>query len=116
MLNKKIGKLGETIAAEFLKRKKYTLIEKNFQLPAGEVDLIFKKGRLLIFVEVKTRTSIRFGQPEEAINEAKLAKLESLAEFYCHQTNHQGAWKIEVVSILINYQKKGIGIKHLTEL
>lgn len=116
MSKQSLGKIGEDIAAQFLQSKGYDLIEKNFRLREGEIDLVCKKDTMLIFVEVKTRTSRRFGQPEEAVDPTKLNKLESLAQLYCQYVNHQGAWRIEVVSIIINHQKRSIGIKHLTEL
>ena len=116
MLNQTLGKIGENIAAQFLKSKGYALIEKNFRLKEGEVDLVCRKDAALVFVEVKTRTNQLFGWPEEAIGTAKLTKLESVAQAYCQHINHQGAWRIEVVSIIINHQKRSFGIKHLTEL
>ena len=116
MLNKKLGKIGEIIAADFLRQKDYRIIEANFRTVQGEIDLICKKDKALIFVEVKTRTSVIFGYPEEAISQEKLSRIEQVARIYCQAINHQGPWRIEAVSIIINKNQKSLGIKHLTDI
>ena len=117
MTNQSLGHLGETIAANFLRCKKgYRIIEKNFRSGRGEVDLICHQGRVVIFVEVKTRTNQRFGRPEEAITPAKLETLERLAQAYCQTMADTRPWKIEVVSILMNIKNQTFTINHLTDL
>jgi len=117
MLNKKLGKIGEIIAANFLRdTKDYRIIETNFRNSQGEIDLICKKEGAIIFIEVKTRTSTRFGYPEEAIGDKKLARIEQVANDYCENIHHTGPWRIEAVSIIINKNKKSLGIKHLTNI
>ena len=60
MLNKKIGEWGERLAAEFLTKKGYEVIERNYRFSHGEIDLIVMKWELLVFVEVKARSDLYF--------------------------------------------------------
>jgi len=76
MNNKEVGNWGEEIAAVYLERNGYSIIDRNFYTPEGEIDLIAlreeKEERILIFVEVKTRTSEKYGYPEEAFTRKKM--------------------------------------------
>ncbi len=63
MSNLSLGKQGEEIAADFLKKKGMKILERNFRTPFGEIDVITEKNRKLHFVEVKTRRSTKFGKP-----------------------------------------------------
>lgn len=116
MLRKKLGQIGETIAVSYLRERDYKIIERNFRTQTGEVDIICKKDKVYIFVEVKTRSSQLFGYPEEALTQDKLARLEQLAQEYCEHIRFNGEWRIEAISIIINSKKKSLGIKHLTNL
>ncbi len=78
----RIGQSGEKIAADFLCRKDYTLLEKNYRSPTAEIDIIAKEGDCLCFVEVKTRTSLKKGLPKESVNHNKQRKIISGASFY----------------------------------
>ncbi len=116
MLAKKLGQFGETIAANFLRLKGYRIVERNFRTAHGELDLVCKKADQLIFVEVKTRSSQKFGYPEEAITKAKLAKLEQMAQIYCQQNDYTRLWRLEAVSIIVNLKARQFSLKHLTDL
>ena len=76
------GKKGEIIAANYLKKQKYKILEMNYKNKIGEIDIIAKDKNLLVFVEVKTRYSKLFGDPLEAINAQKQAKIRSVATKY----------------------------------
>lgn len=78
----KKGLFGESLACEFLKSKGYKIIERNFRIRGGEIDVIAKDGKTLVYVEVKTRSQKVFGEPEEAINWYKIKFLERAAKFY----------------------------------
>jgi len=77
-----LGKKGEDIAREFLADKGYSFVEANFNCNSGEIDLIFTHRVSIIFVEVKTRTNLNFGHPEEAITRGKLSHLRKAAQIY----------------------------------
>ncbi|MCQ2555795.1 MAG: YraN family protein [Clostridia bacterium] len=85
MQSNTFGKRGEIIAANYLKRKGYKILERNYKNPIGEIDLIAKDKDYLVFVEVKTRISRGFGDPLEAINEQKQFKIRNVATLYLRQ-------------------------------
>ncbi|HVT00774.1 MAG TPA: YraN family protein [Patescibacteria group bacterium] len=78
----KTGVLGEDIAVDYLKKKGYKIIERNFRKKYEEIDIISIKDKTLVFIEVKTRKSTAFGTPFEAIAPWKLKHLVQLAQFY----------------------------------
>ncbi len=78
-----LGKRGEEIAARYLSDGGYRVVARNWRCPQGEIDLITSVDDEVIFVEVKTRSSLRFGHPFEAISVAKLARLRRLAMAWC---------------------------------
>lgn len=84
LFRKKLGISGETIACDFLKKHGYTIIERNYRIRGGEIDIIAKDGDTLVFVEVKTRTTNQYGLPEEAITSAKIAFLVRASQFYVY--------------------------------
>ncbi|MBI3357991.1 MAG: YraN family protein [Nitrospirae bacterium] len=79
------GLEGEAIAAEFLIKRGYKIVEKNFKCPVGEIDLIAWEGKTLVFVEVKARSSSQFGGPEGAVTPQKQEKLNRVALAYLQQ-------------------------------
>jgi|YNPBryunderm2012_1023409.scaffolds.fasta_scaffold01107_7 putative endonuclease len=76
------ARLGELLAAAWLVLKGYRIAARNWRCAQGEIDLIARRGELLVFVEVKTRTSRAVGAPEEAVTAAKRARLVRLAQVY----------------------------------
>ena len=76
------GKEGEKIAAVYLKKNGYEIIEINFRCPIGEIDIVAKEKNDLVFVEVKTRKSIDLGYPEQAVGMRKQKKMSQLALWY----------------------------------
>ncbi|MCR4392957.1 MAG: YraN family protein [Dehalococcoidales bacterium] len=103
MERKSTGQLGENIAREFLKKKGYNILEKNYRCREGEVDIIARKGEYLVFVEVRTRTNQNFGIPEESINIEKERHLLVAANHYLQQNRRADcAWRIDVVAIELN--------------
>jgi putative endonuclease len=101
--NQKLGKMGEDIAAEFFEARGFIVLERNYRTSTGEIDLIVRKDDLIVFVEVKTRTSTRYGLPEEAITSTKQEHMVTSAEEYIlsHPENSE-FWRLDVLSILIN--------------
>ncbi len=99
-----LGKWGETAAVNYLLSQGYDLLEKNFRTPYGELDLIVQSGSGentdLVFVEVKTRSSPRFGLPEISVNQRKQAHLIAAAENYLSlQKDPPQTWRIDVIAI-----------------
>ena len=95
-----LGRWGEDLAAEYLSAKDYAIIGRNVRTEYGELDLVAKKDGVTIFVEVKTRSSTKFGFPEEAITEIKRVHLlESAQAFLQDHPEYDGDWRIDVLSI-----------------
>ena len=82
MNRRRQGAAGEAEAARFLEQAGYQILERNYRTRAGEIDLIARKGNLLVFVEVKMRSSEAFGRPEEAIDSRKQKKIIEIAQVY----------------------------------
>lgn len=88
LFKKEEGELGERLAVEYLKKQGFKVLERNFRIRGGEIDIIaleyakVTKEKTLVFVEVKTRRSNEFGTPFEAITPWKLRALIKTAQFY----------------------------------
>jgi putative endonuclease len=97
-----LGKLGEDLAAQHLVAAGFDIITRNWRCPPiGEADIIARDGRDLVVVEVKTRSSTKFGTPAEAITHAKLIRLRQLAGSWVREhPEHRGNLRIDVVSVL----------------
>lgn len=76
------GDRGEARAAEFLRGQGYRILERNYRCPLGEVDLIARDGETVVFIEVKMRSSDRFGSPQEAIGPRKQRRMTAIALYY----------------------------------
>ena len=91
-----VGAWGESIAAEYLRRKRYKLVDVNYKCRYGEIDLIAQNRKFLVFVEVKLRKSSRFAQAREYVDRRKQDKLRITASIYLSQqpTNLQPRFDI----------------------
>lgn len=77
-----VGKKGELLAADHLRRKNYQVLHTNWTYGKLEIDIVARDGEVLVFVEVKTRSSQNFGMPEEAVHAHKIKLLQKAAEKY----------------------------------
>lgn len=102
------GKLGEHLAAQYLKKKGYQILETNWRFKRSEIDIICTKDDLIIFVEVKTKTYVAFGQPEESVSERKAAKVVEGAEEYAYQKNWNGDIRFDIIAIVLENEKQKI--------
>ncbi|MEW6659408.1 MAG: YraN family protein [Thermodesulfobacteriota bacterium] len=82
---RQLGDAGEDLAAAALKKQGYKILERNYTTPLGEIDLIARHGGEVVFIEVKTRKSLRFGEPQDAVSPPKQARLRRLADYYLKQ-------------------------------
>ncbi|MCX6816560.1 MAG: YraN family protein [Candidatus Beckwithbacteria bacterium] len=76
------GREGEEKAVKFLKNKGYRILERNWHTRFGEIDIICEKDKILVFVEVKTKTSDQFGEPWEMVNAHKIKQIQMTGEAY----------------------------------
>jgi len=114
MDRKGIGKLGEEIGVKYLEKNRHKILETNFYSRFGEIDIISKKDRVLIFTEVKTRTSDRFGSPEEALTRQKLHKIIKTALHFIKTTDQplNFNWRIDLITVRLKLSQKAAHIKH----
>lgn len=105
--NKNTGKVGEEVAAEFLGKKGYKILERNWGSKWGEIDLIGQDGEILVFVEVKTKKGENWGRPEQMVNWHKLKQIRRMAEVYIvsRPTSPKASLgaRIDVVAVVLNY-------------
>ncbi len=96
-----LGVAGEDEAAAWYAGRGYAVLHRNWRCREGELDLVVSRGRELVFVEVKTRRTDRFGVPAEAVTHAKQRRLRTLAQRYLQATGTRaGCLRFDVVSIL----------------
>lgn len=110
--NLKTGKLGEDMAENFLKRKGYQIIARNFKTKYSEIDLIAEKDKVLIFVEVKTRAGDGFGSPEEAINQEKRKRLKRAAQAFVAFHHWEGSSRIDAICIVLDKEGEITQFRH----
>lgn len=97
--NKILGRKGEDIVVKYLKEQGYKILERNFRTPFGEADIIALKEDTYCFVEVKTRTSERYGKPCEAVDYKKQEKYRKIAWYYCDMLRKEVCCRFDVGSV-----------------
>ena len=103
-----LGQKGERMAEQFLSEKGCKIIQRNYRHKRSEVDLIIKDGQFLVFAEVKTRKSIAYGNPEEAVSEKKAQKIIEAADEYILEKKWKGPIRFDIMSIIISGDKTEI--------
>lgn len=101
-----LGKNGEDVAAEYLMKNNYKIIERNFSCKTGEIDIIALKDDYLVFIEVKTRSSNKYGLPSEAVTKSKLQHLYKTARYYAYIRNLQDEFiRFDVIEVYFENSK-----------
>ena len=111
--NLELGNRGEMLAERCLVESGYQILERNWRFSRAEVDLIAKDEDILVFVEVKTRSSDIFGKPEESVSPKKEALIKDAAAVYMEQIDHQWEIRFDIISILI--KEDGHSIEHFQD-
>jgi putative endonuclease len=96
---KALGRKGERRAAWFYRLRGFAIVARNVHIRGGEIDLIARRGRLLVFVEVKTRQSLAAGEGFDAVTSAKKLQIVRLADAYLAINRHHGEVRFDVVSL-----------------
>ncbi|MDE0803305.1 MAG: YraN family protein [Acidimicrobiales bacterium] len=97
----KLGAQGEGLAARRYEAGGYTVVARNWRCSDGELDLVLRGDGVLVFAEVKTRSSDRFGLPAEAVTPAKQRRIRRLAQRFCADTGERArTLRFDVVSVL----------------
>ena len=95
-----LGKWGEDLAADYLQRKGYTIIERDWKSGRRDLDIVAKNGDVIVFVEVKTRCNSLYGQPEEAVDYRKLQSLQQAINHYIKFRHISQEVRFDIISIV----------------
>ncbi|HOW70866.1 MAG TPA: YraN family protein [Phycisphaerae bacterium] len=107
-----LGRAGERRAARFLRQLGYRLVARNYRCPLGEIDLVVLDRHIIVFVEVKTRTSDEYAAPEDAVTLEKQRRLSRSARFFIRQTRSGGRpCRFDVVAITLGDAGR-MSVKH----
>tara|TARA_A200000113_G_C8575513_1_gene260821 strand:+ start:18 stop:368 length:351 start_codon:yes stop_codon:yes gene_type:complete len=112
-LHNNLGRLGENIAKDFLKQKGFIIIALNWRHLHYEIDIVARHQNILVFVEVKTRSTFKYGFPDESIDHKKENRLREAAEIYIEQKDLHNEIRFDIVSIVKNnFEEK---VYHITD-
>ncbi len=112
----KTGNKGETLAARYFKSTGYEIIARNFRHGRAEIDLIVRKDDWVLFVEVKTRQSTDFGEPEEFVLPGQVSRIYDAAEEWIFSTDWKGHIRFDIVSVKLSDDPEGEPeIEHLED-
>jgi len=99
------GRLGEDAASEFLLKKGYEIVKRNYYTRYGEIDIISKEGNCLVFVEVKKRTSNKYGTGAQAVTSKKIEKIRTCAAIYLSENDlHDQEVRFDIIEISGRYE------------
>ena len=108
-----LGNKGEKIAADYLIKNGYAILEQNYRFLKAEIDIIVKNGDVIIGVEVKTRTSKYFGNPQDFINSKKIKLMVSALDNYVVENDLDVEVRFDIIAII--KEKNTFQIDHLTD-
>ncbi|HLU50663.1 MAG TPA: YraN family protein [Flavobacteriaceae bacterium] len=97
-----LGKVGEELAAQHLQEKGYTILERNYQFQKAEIDIIAQKDDLMVCVEVKTRNSDFFGDPQSFVTPGKIKQLVKAMNHYLEENEISLETRFDIVAVLKN--------------
>ena len=115
----KLGKQGEEKAEEYLMKKGYLILDKNYHKRVGEIDLIAfdTNEKTIVFIEVKTRRNNHLGYPEEAVTGKKMEKMEKTALTWLEENEKaHTSWQLDVIAIELNPKLKITHLKNFSSL
>ncbi|VVM07641.1 hypothetical protein MAMC_01735 [Methylacidimicrobium cyclopophantes] len=102
-----LGRWGEREAARFLRKRGYRILLRNVRIGGGEIDLVCRDGAILVFVEVKTRSSTNYGEPAEAVGAGKRARLIRAAYAYLEELGRDDVvYRFDIVEVLAEVRGK----------
>ena len=115
-LNQEKGKIGEDIACKYLEKNNYTIIERNFRCKQGEIDIIAcdELEKELVFLEVKTRTNLKYGRPSEAVQKSKQDHIIKAAKYYNYKNKIKNIpIRFDIIEVSLN--NSNYKISHLKQ-
>lgn len=113
-LHLELGRKGESLAKTFLENSGYEILDENWTHGKAEIDLVAYKEKVMIFVEVKTRSGTGFGEPEDFVDNRKQKLLADAADEYIYLMDHQGEVRFDIISILFD-KNANYTLKHIED-
>ncbi|MFD2583014.1 YraN family protein [Pedobacter vanadiisoli] len=113
-LHNDLGKESEKIAKQYLEDHGYEVLDENWTHGKAEIDLIVYKNGIMIFVEVKSRSSVTFGQPEEFVHKAKQIQMELAANAYIDLMKHENDIRFDIIAITFT-KNKNYNLNHIED-
>lgn len=115
MVNQQIGQIGEQGAVDYLISRNYKVIQRNWRYKRFEVDVIAQDENQLVFIEVKTRSSTKYGEPAAFVDSKKQRLLIQAADEYAYLHNFNGEIRFDIISIYISKENQINKIKHIVD-
>ena len=122
---KEVGNLGEKVAAEYLRRRGFSVVDRNVARKTGELDIIAERGDTLHFVEVKTILADEFPDEQSArddydpslnLHEAKVRKVARTGEWYVLEQNWEGEWQVDGVLVWLRRRDGMAKVRYLPQI
>ncbi len=110
------GKLGEDMAVDYLAKKGYQIIHRNWRQSRSEIDIIAQLEKKCVFVEVKYREGDRYGHPEQAVNEQKIEMMRSAAEYFLDEHPEYATLQFDIVAITVDKKNRNAEIFHFEDV
>lgn len=108
-----LGRKGEEMAVEYLRLKEYEILELNYRYQKAEVDIIARRGDLLIAAEVKTRSTPEFGNPQDFVKPKQIQQLVKAVNHYVEESGLDVEVRFDIIAIIKN--KSGTRIEHIQD-
>lgn len=108
-----LGKRGEDLAASYLLEQGYKILTRNFRCPLGEIDIIARDRRSLIFIEVRSNSSVCYGLPQESVSARKRIKLRQVAAFYLQSQRVGLPLRFDVIGIVFDSDGRAKRFEHI---
>ncbi len=108
-----LGNKGEEIAAEYLLLKEYEILERNYRFQKAEIDIIARRGKLLIAAEVKTRSTPEFGNPQDFVKPKQIQQMVKAMNNYVENSGLDVDVRFDIIAIIKN--KAGLKVEHIQD-
>ena len=114
-IRKELGNIGEQISVEYLEKNNYQILKRNFYCRQGEIDIIAKDKKEIVFIEVKTRSGIDFGLPSEAVNSIKIKHMCKAAQYFLYKSHcMNNVIRFDVIEVLVENGK--FNVNHIKQI
>ena len=116
LTRQQLGDLGEQLAIAYVHSLGWCEVARRFRVRFGEIDLIAHEGDVLVFVEVRARTGVEFGNAEESVDERKVLRMSRVEQAYLHQYNWDGSFRMDVVALSLSPEGTLHSLNHIRDI